>query len=70
MVLLPNLYLTIRNVYVILFIESEGGDYMYIEADAPMTPREEREVWESMFPSLSDDEIFDLVCEREPFGAE
>lgn len=34
------------------------------EDDTPMTPREERDVWEALFPDLSDEEtIFDLVCE-------
>lgn len=37
-----------------------------LEEDAPMSPREERDVWEAMFPDLAEDEIFDLMCEFWP----
>ena len=35
------------------------------EDEAPMSPTEERDVWEAMFPpDLSEEEIFALICEQ------
>ena len=35
-----------------------------LEEDAPMSPREGRDVWEAMFPDLSEEEVFALICEQ------
>ena len=35
------------------------------EDEAPMSPTEDRDVWEAMFPpDLSEEEIFALICEQ------